>query len=82
MANYALVIDVSKCSDCYNCFLACKDEHCGNDHPLVARPQPETGHCWMNIVERERGQYPKVKVASIPVTCMHCDDAPCVARNP
>jgi len=34
----------------------------------------------MNIVERERGQYPKVKVASIPVTCMHCDDAPCVAK--
>lgn len=79
MARYGLTIDVEKCSGCYNCFVACKDEHCGNDHLPVAASQPEMGHRWMTIVEKERGQYPKVKVASIPVTCMHCEDAGCIA---
>jgi len=36
------------------------------------------GQFWMKIIERERGKYPKVKVAYTPVPCMHCDDAPCV----
>jgi Fe-S-cluster-containing dehydrogenase component len=79
MARYGLIIDVDRCSGCYNCFVACKDEHCGNDHLPVAASQPEMGHYWMNIVEKERGQYPKVKVASIPVTCMQCAEAPCLA---
>ncbi len=37
-----------------------------------------TGHFWMRMVEKERGKYPKVKVAYSPVPCMHCDDAQCV----
>jgi Fe-S-cluster-containing dehydrogenase component len=37
-----------------------------------------TGHYWMRIVEKERGKYPKVKVAYTAIPCMHCDDAPCV----
>jgi len=32
----------------------------------------------MQVVEKERGKYPKVKVAYIPVPCMHCDDASCI----
>ena len=32
----------------------------------------------MKIVERERGKYPRVKVAYTAVPCMHCDDAPCI----
>jgi Fe-S-cluster-containing dehydrogenase component len=80
MPRYGLLIDIKKCNGCYNCFLACKDEHCGSAHLPVAAAQPELGHFWMNVVEKERGSYPKVKVASIPLTCMQCDDpAPCVA---
>lgn len=78
MARYGMVIDIAKCSGCYNCFLACKDEHCGQDYPGYAAAQPMTGHFWMNLVEKERGQYPKVKLAYIPVPCMQCEDAPCV----
>ncbi len=78
MARYGLIIDVEKCNGCYNCFLACKDEHCGIDHLPIAAGQPELGQYWMDVDERERGSYPKVKVASVPITCMQCDDAPCV----
>jgi len=73
-----MVIDVSKCNGCYNCFLACKDEYCGNDFPPYSISQPMTGQFWMKIVERERGTYPKVKVAYTPVPCMHCEDPSCM----
>ncbi len=73
-----MVIDVARCCGCYNCFLACKDEHCGQDYPGYAAAQPMAGQFWMNILEKERGRYPKVKLAYIPVPCQHCEDAPCV----
>jgi Fe-S-cluster-containing dehydrogenase component len=75
-----MVIDVSKCSGCYNCFLACKDEHCGHDYPGYASAQPMTGQYWMNLKETERGRYPKVKVAYSPIPCMHCREAPCIEQ--
>ena len=62
MPVYGMIIDVSKCTGCYNCFLACKDEYCGNDYPGYSASQPATGHYWMRLVEKERGAYPKVKV--------------------
>jgi Fe-S-cluster-containing dehydrogenase component len=77
MSNYGMIIDLEKCSGCYNCFLACRDEHYGNDYPPISLAQPFTGHFWMRILERERGKYPKVKVSFIPKPCMHCDDPPC-----
>lgn len=78
MAKYGMVIDVTKCNGCYNCFLACRDEHCGNDYPGYAASQPSAGHSWMQLIERERGKYPKVKVAYTAVLCMHCDDGSCM----
>ena len=83
MAKYGMVIDITKGNGCYNCFLACRDEHCGNDYPPYSLAQPFTGHFWMRIIERERGKYPKVKVAYTPVLCMHCDAPLCmkVAKN-
>jgi len=81
MAKYGMVIDITRCNGCYNCFLACRDEYCGNDYPPYSLAQPMTGHFWMRIIERERGRYPKVKVAYTPVLCMHCDDAPCIQAS-
>jgi len=78
MARYGMVIDIYKCCGCYNCFLACRDEFCGNEYPGYAAAQPPEGQFWMRVLERERGKYPKVKVAYTPVTCMQCDDAPCL----
>ena len=78
MARYGMIMDVTKCNGCYNCFLACKDEYCGNDFLPYSISQPMTGQFWMRIIEKERGKYPKVKVAYTSVPCMHCDNAPCV----
>jgi Fe-S-cluster-containing dehydrogenase component len=78
MVRYGMMMDVTKCNGCYNCFLACRDEYCGNDFPPYSLSQPMTGHYWMRVIEKERGQYPKVKVAYTAVPCMQCDNASCV----
>ena len=33
MKKWYFIIDVAKCMDCNNCFIACKDEHENNDWP-------------------------------------------------
>jgi Fe-S-cluster-containing dehydrogenase component len=78
MTKWNLIIDVVKCEDCNNCFLACKDEHVDNDWPGYAISQPRHGHRWLNIMRKERGQYPIIDVAYLPILCMHCDVAPCI----
>jgi Fe-S-cluster-containing dehydrogenase component len=77
-----MVIDVNKCTGCYSCFLACRDEFCGNDYAPYSAPQPFSGHFWMRVRQEERGQFPKVKVAYIPLPCQHCEDAPCQKAAP
>jgi Fe-S-cluster-containing dehydrogenase component len=75
-----MIIDVEKCQDCNNCFLACKDEHVDNDWPGYTHSQPLHGHRWMNIMRKERGACPMVDVAYRPTPCMHCDNAPCIEK--
>jgi tetrathionate reductase subunit B len=78
----ALVIDITKCNGCYNCQLACKDEHVANDWTPYAKPQPDTGQFWMKITDIVRGTVPKVKVAYMHDICQHCDEAPCIPACP
>lgn len=80
MKKWNMIIDIEKCHDCNNCFLSCKDEHCDNDFPPFSLSQPRHGHRWMNIMRKERGQYPKVDVSYLPVPCMHCDNPPCAKK--
>lgn len=72
------IIDVAKCNGCYNCQIACKDEHVDNDWSPYAKPQPETGHFWMKMQEKTLGSVPKVRVSYTPTPCMHCDKAKCM----
>jgi len=82
-AKWNMIVDVSRCDNCRNCFLATKDEHIGNDFPGYAASQPEHGHSWIDIQRQERGSYPIVEARFMPVMCNHCDDAPCMkaAKN-
>ncbi len=81
MSKWNFIIDIEKCEDCNNCFLACKDEHVDNEWPGITDSQPRHGHRWINIMRKERGQFPLIDVAYRPTPCMHCDDAPCIAAD-
>jgi Fe-S-cluster-containing dehydrogenase component len=77
------IIDPAKCNGCYNCQIACKDEHCGNDWSPIAKPQPLIGQFWCKVNEEELGRAPVVRVVYTPTLCGHCDGAPCLesAKN-
>ncbi len=81
MARYGIVCDIDKCNGCFSCFLACKDEHVGNNHMPVSVAQPE-GQQWLHVNEIEHGTGMKVKVDYTPVMCQHCEDAPCMGVAP
>ena len=78
MTRWGLVIDILKCNACYCCFIACKDEYWENEYPPYTASQPRHGQFWMNLVKSERGKYPYIKVAYMPVPCMQCQEAPCI----
>jgi Fe-S-cluster-containing dehydrogenase component len=82
MRKWNMVIDCARCHDCNDCFLADKDEFVGNDFPPYSVAQPWSGHRWLNIERKERGQYPIVQTGYLPKPCQHCADAPCIDGSP
>jgi tetrathionate reductase subunit B len=78
MGQKALIIDVTKCTACFNCFMACKDEFAGQSWLPYSEAQPDTGQAWINIEERERGQFPHVKSTFVTQPCMMCQDPSCL----
>ena len=82
MKKWNLLIDVAKCFNCNNCALAVHDEYCGNSFPGYAEEMPRQGHRWIEIRQREQGEYPMVEVAYLPVTCNHCDEPSCMKGAP
>ncbi len=71
MARYGLIIDVSRCTGCYACVVACKSEN-------ATRP----GVSWIRLQEDEEGEYPEVSRRYTPLLCVQCRDMPCARGCP
>ena len=69
-----LVHDLAFCFDCNNCFMACKDEHVGNDWQPYTAPQPRHGHRWVRLLRTVRGQAPRIDVGYLALMCQHCEN--------
>jgi len=78
--NY-MIIDVAKCHDCNNCFMACEDEHVDNDWAPYQAPMPRHGHRWMDILRHERGENDRIDTAFLPKPCLQCENPPCAVGN-
>jgi Fe-S-cluster-containing dehydrogenase component len=82
MAKYGFAIDITKCTGCHNCFVACKDEFAGNDYLPYSAAQPREGQDWIRLQEVEQGSGTKIKVDYIPILCQHCEDPLCMKKGP
>jgi Fe-S-cluster-containing dehydrogenase component len=78
MTRFAMTVDVDRCTGCYACFLACRDEFTGNDYPPHSAAQPSQAQSWIRVEETERGNFPKLKISYTPVMCQQCAEAPCI----
>ena len=78
-----IFIDTDRCIGCYACVVACKAEHGLGPHPTnppVATPEgPELIRVY-RIGPQMRGD--EVYQYFLPIACMHCLDAPCIAACP
>jgi molybdopterin-containing oxidoreductase family iron-sulfur binding subunit len=66
-----MVIDLKRCVGCHACSTTCKAE---NGTP--------PGNTRAKVMKKEIGKYPDVRRVSIPMLCMHCEDAACVTVCP
>lgn len=66
-----LWVDLEFCTGCNNCTTACKSE---NNTPV--------GTDWNRVIFVESGEFPNTKFYQVPMPCMHCGRAPCIAACP
>ena len=71
MARYGMLINTKKCVGCYACRIACQNQnHLLDDEAFIRYEQSSSG------------TYPAVRIDTVPLQCMHCEDAPCAAVCP
>ncbi|MDZ4246199.1 MAG: 4Fe-4S binding protein, partial [Dehalococcoidia bacterium] len=79
----AIFRDKDKCIGCYACVVACQMEHAFPPHPSfppVAEPEGVSLTSVYRYGPFMEGN--KVTQYFIPMSCMHCSDAPCIQACP
>ena len=75
--QYGFVFDLKRCIGCYTCVIACKVENCLQEHS------------WIKVLTSNgapgntaTGRYPELSLSWQPITCMHCQNPPCLEACP
>ncbi len=87
--QWAMSIDMSTCTGCNACVIACQAE---NNIPIVGKEQVQRGRemAWIRVDRyflaedphkdyvQDAGEFPENPMVIMqPLTCMHCENAPC-----
>jgi anaerobic dimethyl sulfoxide reductase subunit B (iron-sulfur subunit) len=68
--QYAFLFDASRCTNCYTCEIACKQENALS--PQADAEPGSTGPRWRRIRTLEEGVYPNASVCYISVDWENC----------
>ena len=77
-----IIVDIAKCVGCFNCMVACKDEHVGNSWLPYTDDQEKHVQKWISPVKYERGTAPFTEMFYVTQFCQHCGDAKCMKEFP